>query len=633
MKKQKQFIVLLASVLLFPTLYAQQFEVVSAGSDMSDLQASTSPRSDKKGNPCALLKISIPSIEGVTFGKDVVDAEYTTGEYLVYVPAKTKSIKVEHPNYLPTKIEFKEYGLQIESKVTYRLQLKRQDNVSQISPLNSKKAQYVTFTVAPTQAKVTINGETMSAKDGIITKLLPVGNYEFSVDETCYNSNKGHFDLTKDYVVNRTIELEPMLGWIEVSGDDKSRGADVFIDNVHIGSIPVKSGELMVGTHSVKTQKEDFKNYQDIAIVNEAETTNLKVEMERLVAMLSITAESGVEIWINDTLKSTGSWHGKLTLGDYHIEARCPHFKPRSYDITLFEPTQLVVDALEPIMGTLSVNFEEGVEVYLNEKYIGVSPLIQPCKHGVHKLTMRKEGYLDNVTSAIIKEDGTCSVWGRMIPQNDKLIQDIVEDEEREFRIINVVSLVPINDNPMKMFDDNISTSFDISPWVKESSCEYPVSDYYQLSSYDSINVFFGIDYMQPCLSRCEIRTGDQSSDKAFTQSSCPKLLLFREPNQTMINVSLDEEGYYDVNTIENRKGWQLLKLADFEGGEGGGYYNVSTTFVGVSFLSPNKENLKITDMKLYGYPTTKWGLYEPYFDQDFFNFEEYKKPSDYGNK
>lgn len=45
-------------------MQAQKLKIDSAYYDQKDLYASTHPVFDKKGNPCAMLRISIPSIKG-----------------------------------------------------------------------------------------------------------------------------------------------------------------------------------------------------------------------------------------------------------------------------------------------------------------------------------------------------------------------------------------------------------------------------------------------------------------------------------------------------------------------------------------------------------------------------------------
>ncbi len=583
--------ILITLVLTMGSIRAQEFEVVSAVADMSDLQASTNPKLDKKGNACALLKISVPSIEGVTFGKDVVESEYTPGEYLVYIPAKTKSIKVEHPNYVSTKIEFKEYALLIESKVTYKIQLKPQDNVTHVMPLSNKKSQYVTFSVSPAEARVTINRETLTAKDGVITKLLPIGNYSFEVTAADYHQKEGQFVLTKEESNNEIVELKPMFGWIAIDGEEEFHKAVVFIDDKEVGTMPTKSERLKTGTHTLRIEKPFYKTFQDIVIVNDAETTDISVELERLFANVDISVEDEVEIWLNDSLKSVGSWRGILLAGDYLVEARRKNYKTKCQELTVkagYNPYHISFDSLEAKVGTLAVYLEEdNVSVYLNDQYVGIAPLSIPCIVGNHKLTMRKEGYIDNITTAIVRENGDCYIWGKMLNESE-----CDEAEENELKVISVVSLIPLNDNPMKMFDGNNKTVFNLSPFIGNDNWRDEYFDW----EYTCNKLYFTFSRKQNELKSCRIKVSEPFDGKEDLQ------ITISEPSfyTTSLEELLDENGdFLELKNIyiSNSRDWQTIPL--ITPSDGNVYYGTST--IGFAINGSECGNLSISELKFYG--------------------------------
>lgn len=85
----------------------------------SDLSARTNPRLDGNEEPCALIKVIIPAVEGMQFeGWVIGNVQYRPGEYQVYVPSGTKKITFRHPDYAPGEIRF---TLPIEGKCTYRV--------------------------------------------------------------------------------------------------------------------------------------------------------------------------------------------------------------------------------------------------------------------------------------------------------------------------------------------------------------------------------------------------------------------------------------------------------------------------------------------------------------------------------
>lgn len=100
---------------------AQEISVKSMELLSSDLTARTNPRLDGNDEPCALIKVIIPAVEGMSFeGWVIGNIGYLPGEYQVYVPAGTKKITFRHPDFAPGEIRF---TFPIEGRCTYRVVL------------------------------------------------------------------------------------------------------------------------------------------------------------------------------------------------------------------------------------------------------------------------------------------------------------------------------------------------------------------------------------------------------------------------------------------------------------------------------------------------------------------------------
>jgi len=116
----KRYITLIG-VFICISLNAQEIKVKSMELLQTDLSARTQTRLDINGNPCALVKVVVPSVEGMQFeGWVIGEVQYKPGEYQVYVPAGAKKIQFRHPDYSPGEICF---TLPIEGKCTYRVTL------------------------------------------------------------------------------------------------------------------------------------------------------------------------------------------------------------------------------------------------------------------------------------------------------------------------------------------------------------------------------------------------------------------------------------------------------------------------------------------------------------------------------
>ena len=116
-------IIILAIFLLSAMMaFGQKLSVESFEYLPKDLTARTSPRNDRNGTPCAVIRVGI-ALQGVVFdGNTIGKAVYNTGEYLVYMPGGSRQITIRHDSYLPLTVVFADYGIdKVESSNTYRL--------------------------------------------------------------------------------------------------------------------------------------------------------------------------------------------------------------------------------------------------------------------------------------------------------------------------------------------------------------------------------------------------------------------------------------------------------------------------------------------------------------------------------
>ena len=451
-------------------LQAQELSVVKFEKDPNDLKARTNPVKDKKGKDCALLCISIPSLHDVTFGKEVVESSYYYGVYNVYLSASSKSINIFHPNYLPLEIKFKDYNLKLEEKTVYTIFLSPETNVRTFINSDNKKAVYVAFLVNPANSVVNINGERLKPRRGNVVKLLPIGNYQYQVSAIDYHDSFGDFTLAKGEDTKIfDVKLKPTFGWATFTGDDESTDAKIFIDGDFKGHIPMTTDRIKSGPHLLRIKKDMYKTYEDTLIIEDDITTHSNIKLARYFSYVNIKTQPDVEIWINDTLRSRGAWSGRLLSGDYKIEAKKAHFFPKVLNTNIpvvDTPIDIVVSNLIPKRGILNVFFDDGSSVYINDEYIGETPLSTELTEGAYKVTVRKDGYADNVGSAVVVWGEECSIYGKLIPQSMAHVRQIYEETGNEdplsINVLNVTVLGKCSDSPMNMFDGNPYTTFQV---------------------------------------------------------------------------------------------------------------------------------------------------------------------------
>ena len=83
----KQIVIILCLLAAAFDVFGQELTVKSMEVAPMDLSASTQPRNDRNGNPCALVKVQLAT-QGASFEGSVIgDTEFKKGEYRVYMSA------------------------------------------------------------------------------------------------------------------------------------------------------------------------------------------------------------------------------------------------------------------------------------------------------------------------------------------------------------------------------------------------------------------------------------------------------------------------------------------------------------------------------------------------------------------
>ena len=121
-------IIILLSLQSFLAMKAsgQTLKVISMEPAIFDLTASTDLHLDKDRNPAALIKVQLPE-RGASFENTYMlpdSINYKEGEYMVYMAAGAKKLKIKFPQCLPIEVLFSDYGINtVTGKSTYVLKV------------------------------------------------------------------------------------------------------------------------------------------------------------------------------------------------------------------------------------------------------------------------------------------------------------------------------------------------------------------------------------------------------------------------------------------------------------------------------------------------------------------------------
>ena len=117
-------ILFLLSLLLFGgvTLLAQELTVKTFEQRTRDLTAKVKPRTAPvNGDPCALVRVQVAAPNCVFEGGYIVgEVEQGFGEYLVYMAKGARNLRIAHPDFLFTPLDFT-FPEPLEGNLTYAL--------------------------------------------------------------------------------------------------------------------------------------------------------------------------------------------------------------------------------------------------------------------------------------------------------------------------------------------------------------------------------------------------------------------------------------------------------------------------------------------------------------------------------
>lgn len=241
MKKYLSVFVLLISVMF---LNAQNISVLGFNMDPSDLTANTAGTivMDQNGHKCALIKIETTKT-GFSFDAGalgIVKTEQKVGEIWVYVPEGVKRITLSHPEL--GVLRNYDLGETLKRAKTYIMRLNAGNTVSAGEVVD---AQYVLFKVNPQNAMVTIDGDTLFAKNGTAEIKKELGTYDYRVEAMGYKPEVGKITIDNNKA-NNTLNVE-----LEAEVEEEEESFMTFeVGKATFTMVYVKGGTFQMGGDS-----------------------------------------------------------------------------------------------------------------------------------------------------------------------------------------------------------------------------------------------------------------------------------------------------------------------------------------------------------------------------------------------
>ena len=410
---QTYFIITLFMFLALPGM-AQKISVANFYLAETDLTANTegSIVYDQDGNKCALIKVETTqngfSFDGGYLG--IVKVEQHPGEMWLYVPHGLKRLTISHPQL--GILRNHDLGLSVQKARTYIMQLTTDRVMTAV--YDDSRSQVLELNVSPVNATVILNGVRENAdSQGRIVKELSFGSYDCRVMAENYHPHEETIvisDPNNPHVVN--ISLKQAFGYLEIQAEDEYNGADVYVDDNKVGTMPMERIPMKSGMHKVTISNPLYLPYQ--ANVTIQDSAVYQLHPDKLVsnhAIVTIHAVEDATIWVDGERKGTSVWSGALTIGSHTVECRKESHRHTVKEIKINSTNPVTFDCEAPqaIYGTLhATSTPADADVYIDGEKVGMTPFLQQTVLiGEHKILFAKEGYKSEEQTIVVNEGET----------------------------------------------------------------------------------------------------------------------------------------------------------------------------------------------------------------------------------
>lgn len=382
-KIHKAIVLAIFSLVSFAT-YSQEYmlEVSSFALEENSLTAKNNPVRDPNNQKCALVIISGIGDEnlrfnvGNTFSK-VEEKKNDQGErvYLLWIPEGTVKVVIssDSKNFAPVEYFF---NPRVKKAETYLMEVK----ISAAKSLAGK--QYLQFQINPLNAYLEVNDEPWDVKNGIAYRQLPRGIYNYRVQAKDYHPEVGTVDFS-DLSVKKevAITLKPNFGWLTITPPSGIDGLTIIIDN-EISSSGLNRIKLASGEHSLKVTRESYLPFTQTINIEDDKEIKLTPTLTANFSTVTITAQGGASIFIDNKLVGTNSWSGPLSVGTYAIDIKKDNHKSITKTISvpkIGEAYTFDFKELVPILGSASVETNPpGALVKIDGREYGKTPVFIP---------------------------------------------------------------------------------------------------------------------------------------------------------------------------------------------------------------------------------------------------------------
>ena len=167
---------------------------------------------------------------------------------------------------------------------------------------------------------------------------------------------------------------------------------------------------LELGTYIYEIHTDNYHKSEGLIELKENKGKHIEnVTLRPNFSTVTLEAGEGVDIYVNDELKGTGSWSGVLNAGTYSVECRKEKHKSVSENIVVTDSCDqtITLKSPVPIVGSLMmISTPLGANITVDGEEHGITPLtIENLLIGEHTIIVSKDDFKSDTCIVDITEN------------------------------------------------------------------------------------------------------------------------------------------------------------------------------------------------------------------------------------
>ena len=420
-KRSSRLLLILIFCLITFMGYGQNMSIASFKMDEADQTANVEPtmKRDLNGDKCALIKI-VTTQKNFAFdvgSLGITETEWQNsshpGEIWLYVPNGVMKISVQHPQF--GTIKDYDLGSRLKKGRTYVMVL-TSDQVNTLV-VDYENSQILDVNIFPSDAELFINGLKQSLDyNGHVSLQLPFGTHNYRVTANNYHTEESQVIINdKENKHTLSVKLKQAFGYLNVNSTSESKGGELYIDDIRVGTLPISQFPLKSGLHQISVNQKLYLPYTETIAMTDSATISITPILKPNYAEYEIFVDGDKDamIYDNGELLGTGRWKGLLEVGEHIIEAKKISHTTKTQMIKVIKdtPRKLSLSKPMPIYGSLEIKTQpSNAKVYIdgNPKEAGYTDFINSkLLIGPHHIKIVLAGHKTEEFDVVIKEGET----------------------------------------------------------------------------------------------------------------------------------------------------------------------------------------------------------------------------------